>query len=204
MHSYTGKQIVFLSANARDFSRAELTALFNRRFNLQLSQQQISSTMKRYGILTGRDGRFQPGQQSHNKGKKGYCAPGAEKGWFKPGQVPKNYKPIGTERINADGYVDVKIADPNKWRQKHLLIWEEAHGPVPDGHVVIFGDGNKLNVQLDNLILITRSQLVRLNQLGLIGASVELTKAGITVADLHIKIAERRRNSKKKARIKNE
>ncbi|MEN6487843.1 MAG: HNH endonuclease [Smithella sp.] len=63
---------------------------------------------------------------------------------FKKGNKPANWVPIGTERTNRDGYVEVKIADGrlNKnWKAKHIFIWETANGPVPKGHVVIFGDG---------------------------------------------------------------
>jgi hypothetical protein len=33
----------------------------------------------------------------------------------------------------------------------HRLIWEEAHGKVPPDHVVIFNDGNKENIVIENL-----------------------------------------------------
>jgi len=177
-------------------STAELTEMFNRKFGLELKQSQIKSFLSNHGVRTGHDTRFKPGQQSHNKGKRGYYAAGAEKGWFKSGQMPQTYRPVGSERVNVDGYVEVKIADPKTWRAKHVVIWEQAHGPVPKGHVVIFGDGNRLNSQLANLILVSRSQLAMLNKYGLIGASVEFTKAGVTVADLHLKVGERKREQK--------
>ena len=75
--------------------------------------------------------RFKKGHVSHNKGKKmpaevyARCAPTM----FKKGNVTHNYKPVGSERVNVDGYVEVKVADPGKWRLKHRVIWEEAHGP---------------------------------------------------------------------------
>ncbi len=36
-------------------------------------------------------------------------------------------------------------------RQLHRVIWEEAHGPIPAGHQVMFKDGNKRNFDLSNL-----------------------------------------------------
>ena len=47
-------------------------------------------------------------------GKKGICADGCERTWFKKGHIPANYRPVGSERVNADGYIEVKVADPNK------------------------------------------------------------------------------------------
>jgi hypothetical protein len=112
------------------------------------------------------------------------------------GHKPWNYKPVGTERTNTDGYVEIKTADPNKWRPKHIIIWEKANGPVPKGYVVIFADGNKQNVVLNNLLLISRKELAIMNKRGLIANSADLTKAGLTIADIYLKIGERKKNKK--------
>ena len=198
MHRFTLTQITYLIRNHNGLARAELTEMFNQHFDLQLKQQQIENVLQRWGLRSGYGGgQFRPGHIPHNKGKRKFWT-GGEATQFKKGHKPWNYKPVGTERINANGYVDVKVADPNKWRQKHLLIWEEAHGPVPKGQVIIFADGNCLNVQLDNLLLVSRRELVMLNKYSLIGGSAELTKVGITVADLHLKAGERKRKAKRK------
>lgn len=68
----------------------------------------------------------------------------------------KKPSPIGKETV-WNNYVFVKVAKPDVWRAKHLLIWEAAHGPVPDGHLVMFADGDPRNFCLDNLILVSRS-----------------------------------------------
>jgi hypothetical protein len=112
---------------------------------------------------------------------------------FKKGHRPANYKPIGTQRVNSEGYVDIKVADPGIWKAKHKMIWEKANGPIPKGHVLIFGDGNKLNVQLENLILISRKQLATLNKNKLIQNNAELTRMGITLVDVYHKINERKK-----------
>lgn len=107
--------------------------------------------------------RFRKGHVPPNKGKKmpaevyARCAPTM----FKKGNVTHNYKPVGSERVNVDGYVEVKVADPGKWRLKHRVIWEEAHGPIPRGHNVQFRDGNSQNLSLDNLYLISRSEQLK-------------------------------------------
>lgn len=33
----------------------------------------------------------------------------------------------------------------------HRLIWEEKHGPIPADHYIILVDGNKANINIDNL-----------------------------------------------------
>ena len=64
------------------------------------------------------------------------------------------------------------------------MVWEQANGPIPKSSVVIFGDGNKTNFDLDNLLLVKRCQLVRMNKVGLIFNDTEATRSGIVMADV--------------------
>lgn len=66
--------------------------------------------------------------------------------------------PIGTERL-YNGYVEVKVSR-SKWRWKHRLIWKQAHGPVPDGYLVCFADGDSRNFSLPNLIAVPRKDFI--------------------------------------------
>lgn len=47
----------------------------------------------------------------------------------------------------------------------HLDIWEYYNGPIPEGHIVHHKDLNKLNNDIDNLQLMTRSEHIRLHNL---------------------------------------
>ena len=107
--------------------------------------------------------RFKKGHVPQNKGKKLSPETYAKvaRTMFKKGNITHNHRPVGSERVNVDGYVEVKVAEPSKWRLKHRVIWEEAHGPIPRGHNVQFRDGNPLNVSLDNLYLISRADQIR-------------------------------------------
>jgi hypothetical protein len=197
MHRYTPKEIRFLESNVSGRSYAEVTALFNKRFGLSMSASQIGNTLKNYGLTNGRDCRFYPGQVPFNKGRKG--VPSGKETQFKAGSLPWNYQPVGTERINVNGYAEVKIADPNVWKSKQILIWEAANGKVPDGNVIIFADGNKLNFAPDNLLMVSRAELAVMNHLGLIYDDADSTKSGKTIADIKIRMSERKKRMKKKA-----
>lgn len=200
-HKYTPEQIEFIRENIKNMIWKELTIKFNETYGTNLSYKALAATGKRYKIQTGRTGQFPKGLTPWNKGMKGLSFPGMEATQFKPGNVPHTWVPIGSERITKDGYIQVKIQDGKKqknWRGKHILVWEEANGPLPPGHAIIFGDGNKRNFDLDNLILVSRAQLVRMNQRGLIQDNAELTKTGILIADIYNKIGERKRAEKKR------
>lgn len=202
---YTAEHIAFLTENIAGCYFADLTEKFNRHFGLNLSVRAVIRLSYRHGLHNGIDAmlngehappQFKKGHVPHNKGRKGLCAPGSKKSQFRPGHTAWNYIPVGAERVNGRGYVEVKIADPSKWRTKHRLIWEAAHGPIPKGYALVFADGDKLHVELENLLLVTNGQLVRLNQNHLIQADPELTKSGLIVADIISKCAERKRNRK--------
>lgn len=101
------------------------------------------------GRLDGSQGsasRFARGHKTWNTGKKCPGLGGATV--FKKGQRPFNEMPIGSYRINPDGYVEFKFSDApgpytKRWIPVHRKIWIEANGPIPKGHVVCFLPGQK-------------------------------------------------------------
>ena len=200
-HYYTQEEFEFIDDNIEGRSIAELTELFNVHFGLDLTVGQIKGFTARYGLTNGLDCRFQPGLVPANKGKKGISYPGMAPTQFKKGNRSANWVPIGSERLREDRYIYVKVTDGKlnrNWKQKHVLIWEAANGPIPPGYAVIFGDGNNRNFDPGNLILVSRAQLARLNQRGLIQNDVELTRTGVIIADIHNRIGELRRGRRKK------
>ena len=139
---YTQEHTDYITANIQGCPFKDLTDMFNKQFGMNLRVSAMISLSARHGLHNGRDTRldkgweptqFKKGHVPFNKGKKGVFLGGkiAEAAQFKKGHKPHNYKPIGTERVNGDGYVDIKIADPNNWKGKHILVWEAANGPAP-------------------------------------------------------------------------
>ena len=169
-----------------------MAKLVNEAFGTNYTKEQIKGYYARHKLDSGLTGRFIKGQESWNKGKPKTWV-GGEETQFKKGHIPANHRQVGSERVNVDGYAEIKVAEPNKWRLKHNVIWEQHHGPIPKSHCVIFGDGDKQNLDINNLILVSRKQLVRLNQNGLIQNDIELTKTGIIIADVMSKVGERRK-----------
>ncbi len=167
---YSTDELAWIEAR-KDWARCELHQAFCAAFKrADVSQKNLTALCKRKGWLTGRTGRFVQGQTSHNKGKKGLCAPGSEKGWFKKGErrgaAAGLYKPIGTERVSKDGYIERKIHDGQpvhaRWRAIHLIEWEAANGPIPDGYALKCLDGDKSNTDPNNWEAIPRALLPRL------------------------------------------
>lgn len=188
---FTEEQEAFIAANVEGLLNQKLADLVNEKFNLSITARQMKIWKKNHGYSSGLKGS--EGMAPPNKGTKGVYNVGGNRTSFKPGNVPLNYRPVGSERVNVEGYVEIKVADPNVWRLKHRVIWEKEYGPVPKGYALIFADQNRQNVRLDNLILVSRRQLSTLNKKGLLYKDAELTRTGIVIADLYQKITERKR-----------
>ncbi len=197
-HKYTKEQAKFIEKNIKGTRTNMLTEMFNKKFETQLETNQIRAYVKNHDLKSGVDSTFKKGRTPHNKGMKGICSEGCKKTWFKKGCMPVNHRPVGSERINIYGYTEIKIKEPNKWRLKHQVVWEEHKGSIPDGYVVIFGDGNKSNFDISNLVLVSKQQLLTLNRNNLIQNDADLTRTAVIIADICQKINQRKAKSRRK------
>lgn len=183
-HQYTDEEHKFMAEYFPGHSYMEIQKAFTEKFGWEISVGQVKSYRGNHHLNTGKTGRFQKGQEPPNKGKKGTYAAGCEKTWFPKGNMPKNYRPVGSERISKDGYIEVKVDDPNKWKLKHRCVWEAANGEIPKGYIVIFRDNDRTNVNIDNLLLIKRCTHAVLNHAGLCEYCGEFKETAIHIAEL--------------------
>ena len=194
-HIWSDEEKQYLAEITPGRGYKEIQSMMSCKFGFDYTHHQIKGAITRNKLNTGRTGRFEKGHATWNKGTKGLTKANVTS--FKKGQKPHNYKPLGSERITKDGYCEVKVSDTGRrWRPKHVLIYEKHHGKVPKGSAVIFLDGNKRNFDIDNLYLVTRSQLAMLNKNSLIQKDAELTKTAINVVDLMKKISAMEKKDK--------
>lgn len=168
---YLPEELAWIEARG-DWPRARLHTAFCFMFDrTDVSQANLTALCKRRGWLTGRTGRFVPGQESHNKGRKGHCAPGSERGWFAKGGRPHTWRGAGHESVDPkDGYIWIIVDETNPYTGaatrrvlKHRWLWEQANGPVPKGHALKCLDGDRTNTRPSNWAAIPRAMLPRLN-----------------------------------------
>ena len=176
---------------------SEIRAMFLEKFSIELSESQIGNFKNKYKVYSGtHGGQFKKGQVPMNKGKK--MSPEvyekAKATMFKSGNIPHNHRAVGSERVNVDGYVEVKVAEPNKWKLKQRLVYEEYYGvTLTSNDVIIFLDGNKQNLDIKNLYKMTRAALVRYNKDGLYSDNPEQSRAAANVAILKSEIIKKKR-----------
>ena len=168
--SYSADELAWIKANCT-LPRRDLHRAFLDRFGRSdVTFDHIKALCTRRGWATGRTGCFEKGQEPANKGKKmpfhPRCAATQFKKGCRKGRANQVYKPIGTERLSKEGYLQRKVNDDlpfqRRWRGVHIINWEAVNGPMPDGHALKCLDGNRLNTDARNWELIPRAMLPRL------------------------------------------
>lgn len=123
------------------------------------------------------DSRIQPGTKPFNKGMKQteFMSPDAiartKDTRFRSGQRVHNEGQDGDIRIrNSDSRREdgrplkyIRLAK-GKWKELHILLYEEKHGPVPPKHVLACKDGNTLNADPDNWFVLSKAENAKRNQ----------------------------------------
>lgn len=170
---FTKEMVEFLDSLPRDMNYAEMARQLNAEFGTKAHRCAVQDICcKRLGFKrTGNSGQFTKGQA---------------------GITNLN---VGTER-DLNGYVFIKIAD-NKiegmhtyqkrkvnWVAKHRYIYEQNHGPIPKGWIVIFLDNDNRNFDPDNLYAVPRSIHARMCNNQWYTDSREHTLAAIKLCEL--------------------
>lgn len=191
----------FLSEFVPGHTEREISDAFWGRFGIRLTASKIGNAKTRLGLRSGTaGGRFENGHVPANKGRSWDDYMPAESqercrsSQFKPGNVPwtADGKPVGYERVNRDGYVEVKVADGlqgranSNFRLKHRVIWERANGrELRPGEVVLFADGDRRNFDPGNLVAVTQAENIGLSRIGRPYADRETLLDALKIVELN-------------------
>jgi len=179
----------YILQNYKGVGPKEMAEKILHLFGKEYKRCQIEMFYRRKKLDSGLTGQFEKGHSAWNKSQHISQPESVKKTYFRKGHVPYNSLPVGSRVKKDDEYWWVKIAEPHSWRQEHILIWEAANGPLPKGKMVIFLDGNRDNLRLDNLAIIDKAvhanMVLRKRKLRF--NDPELTKTGILIATLRTK-----------------
>lgn len=148
-----------------------------RKLGLKKSAEYLASPSAcrlRRGDGVGAASRFLPGHVPHNKGlrRPGWAPGRMADTQFKKGSSPHTTLPVGSYRLDKSGSLQRKIGtakgnNSKRWRGVHELVWIEANGPVPPGHICVFKPGQRTNVleliTADKVDCITLAENMRRN-----------------------------------------
>lgn len=190
--------VEFIREHNAGLSVKDMTALLNDTFSGNWTEGQVRAFRKNHGLPSGLDTRFKKGQIPWSAGRhieqicKSPEALERVRGThYRKGHSPHNRVPVGTE-IVREGYTWVKTGEPNHWKAKHRIVYEQAHGENLDrDDVIIFLDGDTQNMEPDNLAKISRSENSVINRWELRSTDPDLTRTGVAVARLYTAIRNR-------------
>lgn len=202
----------FIRDNSWGVSSKEMAEMVNEKFGTEWTPTGMKQFRQRHQIKSGVTGWYQKGHAPGNKGKKLEQIVGEERAaeikkriaptQFKKGEAPLNELPIGAVVVNSQGYKLRKKQMEGtlweRWEFLHRAVWRENYGEIPDGMMVIFRDGDRLNCDISNLTLVSKQENAALNKLGLRSESPDLTDVGINLVRLRFAAKEakkKRRNN---------
>lgn len=170
---WTSEMIEWLKHHYEDDSYNRLAIKINKTFNVKVTGSSIEHKINRLGL-----------KKSKESIKRNIIP---NMGCFKKGFTPITKKPLGYERIHPDGYTWVKVAEPDIFRAKQRVVYEQHHGPIPKNHKVTFADGDRSNFDINNLILVNNAEfgILNLKKLRFKG-NIDATKCGVTIAKIMI------------------
>lgn len=190
---WTPERIEYFMSIYKEYSMKEVSRLISDKFDCEITFEQVKAYCSRKKLRNGRDGRFAKGSIPHNKGKKGKTVGRMAETQFKKGESNRRL-PVGTERIDTDGYTVIKIANPSVWKFKHRWIYENEYGPIGKGNIVIFLDGDKSNIKLSNLRLVSTAENAMLNHEKRRSNNPVITDAMINLVKLKLAANKKRKS----------
>ena len=202
VHKWSEEEIEFIRKIYPYYENKEISKMVKEKFGFDVSTGNLQNVKNKYKIpkkVIPNSGCFKKGDEPWNKGK-GMSDEVREKvkgTWFKKGQKSHNHRPLGSTRITVDGYTEIKIAEPNRWVLYHRHLYERAHGEkLKKSDAIIFADGDKTNFAIENLVKVSRANLLYINKNKLIFENSELTKSGVNVSKIVEKVnaLERKEN----------
>lgn len=191
---WTEDELSYLREHYANHPSAEIAAALNRtllsvyqgadKLGLRKSKEFLRASVGfQKGSTIGAEYRYAKGNVPVNKGtRRPGWAPGRmretqfRKG-DRTGAAARNWRPIGTILADHEGYLRIKVREAvhgqeytgfgntKVWPLLHRHIWEQAHGPIPPKHIVVFIDGNRANCVLENLELISMADNARRNSM---------------------------------------
>lgn len=186
-YKWTQDRIDFIKENIEGTPYLEMVEIVNSKFGEPyISRSNLKALLAKNGWRNGRDTKCKPGQPSWNKGRRisEEVRSKLEPTMFKPGSKPWNWRPVGSTRVNVEGYIEIKTAEPNKWEHMHKVVWREQYGMIPAGKCLIFKDGNRENCSIENLMLVSKTAHSIMNKKKLRSNTAELTETGALLAEL--------------------
>lgn len=143
MCRYTAEEVDYLKSISY-MNRKKMAVLFNAKFG----KDKTYNAMKRFCLRHELKRDFELDRKPPNR----TC--------FKKGGRPHNEMELGQEYTHpTNGLTMIKTEQGRVFKHHH--VWNK---PIPIGYQLTFRDGDRTNCNIDNLILVSRAEMLRYNQ----------------------------------------
>lgn len=142
----------------------EIAEKINERFGTNYTRQQIRTYMNNHGFKNNVNRQFKQGHTPHNEGMRW-------EEYMDPDTIAENKKrlqkiaktgirsvPPGYISRRGSGYQYVKTEE-GTWRRYDYCVWEKHNGPLGENETIVHLDGDKDNVDLDNMAKVDMADL---------------------------------------------
>lgn len=157
---FTDEMTDFIIKNG-SASRSWITEQLNQKFGCSLKLRQVQAKCSDLKLKADDNGRIKKGGDAWNKGIPN--STGFSSTRFKMGHKPKHTAEVGHESM-VSGYWFIKYDADKPMKLKHHVAWEKHNGEIPKGHMIMFKDKDINNCSIDNLVLMSRAECIRLSQ----------------------------------------
>lgn len=202
-HKWTEDEIEYIRSIYPYYPNKVIVEMVKSKLGIDVSPRNLRNLRHKYNFphkAIPNAGSFKKGAVPWNKGRKMLEEEKKKimEAWFKKGDNPYNTLKVGSTRTTKDGYKEIKIAEPNKWKLYQRYVFEKEHDvELTSSDIIIFADGDRSNFDIDNLVKVSRSTLLILNRKRLIYSDKELTKVGVSIGKVLDAAYKRERENKR-------
>lgn len=162
----TDEQVQFIKNNYKNTYNSDLLKMFNAKFKTNLAIQQLKYIKNKYKLHSGING--------------------TEKSMYH-------------ERPTYNGFIEIKVHNDSSLRSNYIpkahYVWEQHYGtPVPKDCYITYLDGNRANLDINNLALINKNTLRYVNLRQMRTKNKDIDKTLLMAVDLQIKANQRKKD----------
>ncbi len=181
---WTAAMIEYLKVHLDECSYNTLAKKMSEKFKCYITASSLEHKVARLGLKKDLSAVYK---------YRGYNA-----GCFKKGRPSPLRSPIGFERIDRQGNIWIKYADPDKYMRKARFIYIQHYGVIPENYNVVCINGNPNDLRIENLIALSNSELAYFNTLKIDPqGNNDVATIKLDLARLRKKIGEKENGSKK-------
>lgn len=169
------EQLDFIKTELQVSRIVDLPEKFQARFGVKITYKQLLNLIARYGFKSEIAWNL---KQSDKKFE------------------PANKLPVGAMRLK-NGYLQRKTAMPNVWEYESARVWRANGGVIPEGGKIYYKDGNRMNVDISNLLVMNKLEAAYFRRAYLKEVQEEFKDTFILMTKLNAKahsLCEQRKN----------